>query len=145
MNIIIEVMSRAKALEFSFGAHEERIAVVSISDMDKESPELFNNPDNGMFRQFRVHFDDVDIGQPNCITDEQAGTIAEFVFEIRNEADKIVVHCEAGISRSAGVAAAVMKFLNGDDWGVFDSPRFRPNMTCYRKVLNALHVYSDKS
>jgi len=115
--MIVEVMSRTRAIEFSFGAHSERIAVISISDVDKESPELFNNPDNGIFQQFRVLFDDVEIGQPNCMTDEQATKIAEFVLGIRDAATKIVVHCEAGVSRSAGTAAAIMKFLNGERLG----------------------------
>ena len=134
----IEIMSRTKMREFSFHAHDEKIAVISISDVDKTNPELHNNPENGIFKLFQVRFADVEIGEPNCITDEQANEIAEFVVGILDSADKIVVHCEAGVSRSAGVGAALMKFIKGYDWDVFDKPRFCPNMTCYRKVLNAL-------
>jgi protein-tyrosine phosphatase len=137
--MIVEVMSRNKATEFSFEAHNKRIAVISISDTDKESPEFSDDSKNGIFQRLRLHFDDVEIDDENCITDEQASEISDFVFKVRDEADKIVVHCEAGISRSAGVAAAIMKYLNGDDWGVFDNPRYCPNNTCYRKVLNALY------
>lgn|GEM_PF-6986718 len=36
-------MSRSKIRDFSFKKHEEKIAVISISDIDKESPKLFNN------------------------------------------------------------------------------------------------------
>jgi protein-tyrosine phosphatase len=137
--MIIEVMSRAKAIEFSFEPHKERIAVISISDTDKENPEFSDDSKNRIFQRLRLHFDDVEIGGKNCITDEQANEISQFIFDVRNKADKIVVHCEAGVSRSAGVAAAIMKYLNGDDWGIFDNPRYCPNNTCYRKVLNALY------
>ena len=55
----------------------------------------------------------------------------------KNKVDKFIVHCEAGVSRSAGVGAAIMKALNGDDWDVFKNPLKCPNMKCYRTVLNA--------
>jgi hypothetical protein len=139
IDMIVEVMSRAKATEFSFEEHKERIVVISISDPDKESPVFSENSNNGIFRRLRLHFADVEVGGENCITDEQAEKIAKFVFGIRDKTDKIVVHCEAGISRSAGVAAAIMKFLNDDDFPIFDNPKYCPNRTCYRKVLNALY------
>ena len=137
MSMIVEIMSRANMENFSLQKRKERIAVISISDMDKNSPDIFKDPDNGIFNQLRLHFDDVEIGKPNCITDETARKIVEYVNSVQDKADKIAVHCEAGISRSAGVGAAIMKFLNDDDWPVFDNSRFCPNMTCYRAVLNA--------
>jgi predicted protein tyrosine phosphatase len=137
--MIVEIMSRANMGTFSLQEHRERIAVVSISDVNKESPVVSNNPKNGIFDQLRLHFDDVDIGSPNCISDEIAVRIVEYIKNVQNKADKIIVHCEAGISRSAGVGAAIMKYLNDNDWPVFDKPRYRPNMTCYRTVLNAFY------
>ena len=44
---------------------------------------------------------------------------------------------------NAGVAAAIMKALFGDDWEVFDNPKYVPNMTCYRTVLDAFY-YEEK-
>ena len=140
----IEVMSRVKAIEFALQEHNDRIAVVSISDPDKASPELLGNSGSGIFRQLKLHFADVDVNQTNCITDEQAHNIAGYILEARDNADRIIVHCEAGMSRSAGVAAAIMKFLTGSDFAIFDSPRYRPNMTCYRKVLNAFYDVEDE-
>lgn len=139
----IEVMSRTRATEYAQQAHKEKIAVVSISDTDKTHPPLMGYADNGIFQLCQVHFDDVEINQPNCITEEHAHKIASFVFAVRDSTEKIVVHCEAGISRSAEVAGTIMKFLNGNDWAVFDSPKFRPNMTCYRSVLNALYKIGE--
>jgi len=137
--MIIEIMSRLKAIEFSNISHEEKFAVISISDPDKEGPNLLNNINNGIIYRHQEYFFDVDINQPGCITDEQAKNIAIFANEISRKVPNLIVHCEAGMSRSAGVAAAIMKYINGNDWDVFDNPKYRPNMTCYRSVLNALY------
>jgi hypothetical protein len=71
---------------------------------------------------------------------EQASEIASYVLINCDDVDKIIVHCEAGVSRSAGAGAIIMKYLNRNDWDVFDQPRFRPDMICYRKVLGAFYT-----
>ena len=124
---------------YSRQEHDGKIAVISISDTEKESPFIFNNPSNGIIEQLRLYFDDVDIGQTNCITDDTAKRIVAYVLRVQGSVDKLIVHCEAGISRSAGVGAAIMKYLDDDDWAVFHNSRFRPNMICYRKVLNSFY------
>ena len=138
--MIIEVMSRTTARRFSFSSHKGKTAVISISDCDKNFPNLNNNTRNGIAYQCKLHFDDVESGEENCITDADAEKIVTFVNRISDKADLLIVHCEAGVSRSAGVAAAIMKFIYDDDTPVFDSPIYYPNMTCYRKVLNAFYV-----
>ena len=136
--MIVRVMSREQVIQFSRSSHREIIAVISISDFDKEYPHLENNHDNGIVYKYKIHFGDVDEGEQHCITDSDAMQIASFVFSIKDRADMLIVHCEAGISRSPGVAAAVLKFIDDDDTPIFDNHLYRPNMTCYRKVLRAL-------
>ena len=46
--------------------------------------------------------------------------------------------------KNAWVAAAIMNALFGDDWEVFDNPKYVPNMTCYRTVLDAF-FFEEKS
>ena len=110
--MIIDIMSRNQVLAFSSAPHDEKTAVISISNMGVESPRLTQRVDNGIIVLLELHFDDVESISPRCMTDRQARMIAEFVFEFRDKVDRIVVSCEAGISRSAGVAAAIMKYLN---------------------------------
>ena len=43
------------------------------------------------------------------------------------------MHCEAGISRSAGAVAALSKVINGDDSYFFKM--FLPNRLVYRLIL----------
>ncbi len=79
-----------------------------------------------------------------------ANNIVNFVNNF-NEIDTIIVHCDAGQSRSAGVAAAIAKFFNGDDeqffsgGGMYGSPRYTPNRLAYRKVLQAFHGIEDEN
>jgi len=71
--------------------------------------------------------------------DENAKTILDFVETYKKGIDFIVVHCEAGISRSAGVAGALSLIYNGTDKEFFEG-FFKPNMLMYRKILNIYHL-----
>ncbi len=70
------------------------------------------------------------------MSEADAESIAAFVEA--NPGLPVIVHCDAGISRSSGVGAAILKHYTGDDSSVFDNPRFHPNIWCYRKTLCAL-------
>lgn len=59
---------------------------------------------------------------------------AEMVFELLStnlEADRLVVHCEAGISRSVSLASAIVDVMNIR----------APNRTVYTRALEALHPH----
>lgn len=52
----------------------------------------------------------------------------------------VVINCEAGISRSAGVAAALSKHYTGDDSRFFSNAgKYLPNRLVYRTLLNLLN------
>jgi protein-tyrosine phosphatase len=77
--------------------------------------------------------------QNGLFTDEQAAQIVAFV-KASDPTTTILVNCEAGVSRSAAVAAALAKFFNGDDSLMFK--KACPNMFVFRKMLNALGIDS---
>jgi len=135
--MIIEIMSREKILEYSHPKHDEKIAVISIINHGEDFPSLLNNPNNGIEAQCSVYFNDVELGMYNCITDDDAEKIASFVNEIADKKDRLIIQCGYGVSRSAGVAAAIMKHFADNDMLIWGNPRYRPNITCYRKVLEA--------
>ena len=56
----------------------------------------------------------------------------EIYLEV-TKVDLIVINCEAGMSRSAGVGAALSKILNGNDTDFFRY--FHPNMYIYSKLI----------
>ena len=55
----------------------------------------------------------------------------------------IIVHCMAGVSRSAGIGAALMLIFCENDLPVFSNGRYRPNMKCYRAILEAFEFAYD--
>ena len=130
------VMNRTNAKRYSFESHMDKSIIISITDVDKDKVRFQHNPVNKIVAVKHLMFDDVEQGEMNCITDEDAVTIVNFVEYWKNKCDLIIVQCEAGQSRSAGVCAAIMKAFEGDDWQIFNNPKYVPNMTCYWKVLN---------
>ena len=130
-----EVMSRTNAKKMSCINDIDDCIIISITDAGSE-PNHFN--DNSHIKAIlNVQFNDVEFGDSKCITYEQANNILKFVNDNINNVSKIIVHCEAGISRSAGVCAALMKIINDNDSPIFENPRFCPNMSCYRAIMEA--------
>jgi len=93
----------------------------------------------------RLQFHDVEIELPAenedemtlfPMTQEMAGQVIDFVKSVKDRIELLIVHCEAGQSRSAGVGAAVSKCFLGTDEQWFKLP-FTPNSTCYREVTTA--------
>lgn len=86
-------------------------------------------------------FDDVEtdcMPENPPINEGQARAIVKFCMKnIDDDVDQIIVHCDAGVSRSAGVAAAITKWYYNEDEQFFNNSQYVPNMRCYRYVLNA--------
>ena len=70
---------------------------------------------------------------------DQAKDIANLIKKNYNKFDYVIVHCNAGISRSAGVVGAICKYLWNDDSDVFDNEYFKPNMYVYNLLLNSFY------
>lgn len=89
-----------------------------------------------------LRFEDFDRDLPGWsiqpIQKSDAKTIVNFVMANRHNGKHFIVQCDAGVSRSARVVAALMKYFNGDDSPIFDNPQYCPNMRCYKMVLEAL-------
>lgn len=122
----------AEAIEFS-----PDCAVISIIDPRAPLADI-----HGTKRILRLAFHDVDRHYheyDDVLTTFTAAMAREIVdFVLRNLAegvDTFACHCEAGISRSAGVTAALAKLLNNDDESYFS--RRRPNVLIYTSILKA--------
>ncbi|MHA2013337.1 MAG: hypothetical protein ACTSWG_13285 [Candidatus Helarchaeota archaeon] len=66
-------------------------------------------------------------------THHHAKSILSFVNEWKDKVDYIYVNCVTGISRSAGIAGALNKILNGEDDYYFK--HYIPNRYVYRLIL----------
>lgn len=132
-----EVMDRVDAIKYSNGKHPEKSAIISISSTFCKPPRMYpdrNGMQTGVQAILFLSFNDEEIGD-NAIQELHAKQIIDFVDKMVHQVDKIIVHCDAGISRSAGVCAAIQKYLGYDDFNIFNNPKYCPNMRCYRTVL----------
>lgn len=133
MNIYI--LSRLMAESGRYMPSEPYFAISIVSP---EAIDVVLKPDElrvgSLYMKF-MDLDDSHDGRYDVITPATAQRIADIVHRY-GDSISYVVHCEAGISRSAGVAAAISKYLTGDDSSIFRT--HIPNRLVYRTVLEAL-------
>lgn len=158
----IEIESRKSITTRAQKPFPEHTALISIADLDVDFAELKNKPEYLLQLRFcdatkEIYEKKVDneriegfLGRKLTlietfklmtkypINDEQAAEIAAFVKSILGSAEVLICQCDYGISRSAGVAAAVKQFLTGDGNKIFEDKCYEPNKLVYRKVFEAL-------
>lgn len=109
--------------------------LVSISDPGKEFPVPSDQYENTLW----VAFDDADTKTSDdtvLIGSGTARSIYRFVSNhVKSGVDNVVVNCEAGMSRSAGVAAALSKIFNGDDSQIIKGKPLY-NRKAYSEIMN---------
>ena len=140
MALKIEVMSKAKAEEYAMNKHRDKAVIISISSYTGAPAFIIPDSTNNIIDVLKLRFNDTDCsdGFSGGMIVEQGIKVRDFFNKYVMSVDKIIVHCEAGQSRSAGVAAALMKYYYNDDTPIFNNKRYTPNMRCYRVTLNAL-------
>lgn len=134
--MIYEIMSRREALHATYGREAPTTAIISITDICAYKNKFC--PQDWLIAILEIQFDDVTDGCRGCITKAQAKEIADFTKAVYHKVERIIVHCEYGQSRSAGVAAALDEFFDCETSEVFANSAYSPNMTCYRYVMAAL-------
>jgi hypothetical protein len=122
--------------------HNEKAILISATDKYSPPAKILQLPHyNGIVATKRVKFDDVELGKPNCITPNDAKEIADFIkSHDKAQYDVIIVHCEVGICRSAGICAAIMNYMGEDYMQIFKSRTFKPNIGCYKLVCEAFGI-----
>ena len=125
--------------------------VISITDPDKPDAEIAESPYKRAV--LRLKFDDatyVDVpglegftlGNSIELTEVEADAILAFVKINLNTVEMIICQCEAGVSRSAGVAAALSWILQDDDDFFF--AHYCPNRRIYHTILDAAKKLSPE-
>ena len=124
-------------------AYSRPWACISITDADASDARM---PTRNRVGLLRLKFDDVTVPMQSWIafSTEDARRILAFAAEVWPKADILHVHCEAGISRSAGVAAALSRLYFGDNEEFFKSP-YRPNSLVYYTILDLHQEVSEPS
>lgn len=140
LNVI--VLNKSKAQKLSCKDFSSEKVIISIRTPNDEKAVF--SPDNNTikdilylsFYDVSTETQDIFKGYP-AMTDDDAIQIKDFVLKWKDKVDTICVHCDAGISRSAGVAAGILDGLGKDSSQIFDNNMYLPNSLCYRKTLNA--------
>lgn len=136
------ILNKSKAEKLSYKDFSSDKVIISIRTPGDEKAEF--NAENSTikdilylsFYDVSTQTQDIFKGYP-AMTDEDAIKIKDFVLKWKDRVDTIWVHCDAGISRSAGVAAGILEGLGQDNSFILDSKMYYPNLLCYRKTLNA--------
>jgi predicted protein tyrosine phosphatase len=126
----------------------EKVGTVLIAIDD---PGKADHPDfkvEGFDDVIQIKFHDVEepIGNYEPLTDEQGKELKEFIT--KNKDKRFMIHCAAGMSRSAGCACAVECIVNYDsdvytyktsssDVTAFE--RYHPNWTVFDKIVKDLN------
>lgn len=143
----VEVMSRTDAIKFCRKQHDTPSIMISVSDpYIAYTSAPFRTKENRVLAIQRLYFTDADkagtdvygrtVEESDLISSNDASLVKRLLDRFPNT--DIIVHCDAGVSRSSGIAAAILKAYTGDDSRIFNNPRYRPNMRCYRFVLDEL-------
>jgi predicted protein tyrosine phosphatase len=134
-DLTIKVLSRQNIEKFITDLPH---IVISVRDPESKVPILPNNPNR--FAILDLDFNDIDGKQIpgfKTFSEEDAASILKVVGLTFPYINLILVNCEAGISRSAGIGAALSKLCGLSDEEFFN-PRgpYRPNRWVYRTILD---------
>ena len=141
-----KIMSRDVCERYCTQQHKETSIIISIrSSWDPVKPNVFCDDKNNVKGVLYLAFDDCDMEDDKvfgrtgfhggAMTKLDGDLVAEFVNEFYDKVDRIIVHCDGGKSRSAGVAAAIMRVKEKSDSDIWRMSSKCPNVTCFLMTL----------
>lgn len=108
-------MSRTTCERYCTQNHLKTSVIISIkTSWDKESPQLYCDKKNNVKDILFLSFDDTEDSRYG-MQESDGVKVAEFVHTYLNVVDVIIIHCDGGISRSAGVLYALLFYYERVD------------------------------
>jgi predicted protein tyrosine phosphatase len=145
----IKILNRSNAINLSYKDFEGDKIIISIRDPFNEQAQ-FNEGNSSIKEILYLSFYDISSETKDIfdgytsMSPDDALKISKFIKKWKDKVDYIWVQCEAGVSRSAGIAMAIMKYLNMDLSSVKDSNLYSPNMLCYNLTKTAFENLDEK-
>lgn len=144
ITIKIKALSREKAIRLSYSDFDNNKIIISIRDPNKVKPE-FNINNSSIKDILYLSFYDISeetksiFGGYKSMSPIDAILIRDFVLKWQGEIDAIWVQCEMGMSRSAGIAAAIMEYFDMDSKEILENNQYYPNKLCYNLTKGAFN------
>ncbi len=138
----IKILSRQQAVKRSYTDFDGSKIIISISDPFEEKAK-FNRNNISIKSVLYLSFYDIDektksiFGGYDSMSPIDAVLIRDFVLKWENFVDEIWVQCEMGMSRSAGIAAAISEYFDMDSNAILSSNKYRPNLLCCKLTKDA--------
>lgn len=95
---------------------------------------------NGKLKNvFHMQFNDIVVknGDFDCPQQEDFAGLKNFIDKL--DCELLIVHCFAGVSRSAATAAAIAQYL-GIEKEIFDNEDYDPNPLVYKLACKELNI-----
>lgn len=102
----------------AFKPNENRLGILHLQFYDLEDISAQMEPKDAV--EYLAQFGH------GLFKDEQAAEIVDFVEGIKDRIKGILIHCEAGVSRSAAVAAVIELMLNSSNKRVLQDGQYSP-------------------
>ena len=116
--------------------------VVSIDDAPFNTTDIHEG--GSVKKIFRMFFADIDSCDAPYLMkyaakQEDFHGVKNFIDEIKNNCNLLIVHCAAGISRSPAVASAIEEYLGFPD-SIWKSGSYHPNRHVYKLSLQEFGI-----
>lgn len=148
MHIIVcgrRQLAKINSPESDIPAVVGQCAIISISDSPDNYPKIPTNIDSHGVLQLCFDDIEVDLNLPEkqhiIYTPKLAKKVAAFVLTQWSKVKTIIFQCEMGVSRSAGIAAAVARHFGLGDLQFFRD--YLPNRLVYRLTIEKLRECSS--
>ena len=144
ITINIKALSREKAIRLSYSDFDNDKIIISIRDPNKVKPE-FNINNSSIKGILYLSFYDINeetksiFGGYESMSPIDAILIRDFILKWQDEIDTIWVQCEMGMSRSAGIAAAIIEYFDLNSKEILECNQYYPNRLCYNLTKGALN------
>lgn len=95
----------------------------------------------GKVEWLALRFDDTAIPRgPDSFTHQMGEDVRRFWDGLQGRTQTLYVCCDSGESRSAAIAAAILRRMGENDKPIWRNPRFHPNPLVYRVQCEAFGV-----
>ena len=141
----IDVLSRVKAIEYSYKKDIPDSIIISISEPYSKCP-YFDKNNEHIKDVLPLFFDDILEEESKHFPDltpmnmSHVEAIKAFLDKHKETDYTLIVHCYAGISRSSATAAACALYLGLSDDFVWDSCYFCPNEFVFKLLNEGLNL-----